>query len=139
MRFGRLLQLLILLVSETCRALRFLIALRAISAQARFAPQEVVFATLTLRAALHYVRYSAALRSYSGFVEVPRSAPYPTECSSPLFPLVHHERIIVGVRPFRREILPADLFPFRRVVFREPGIPFHFRMDFGEIEPVRFR
>ncbi len=77
--------------------------------------------------------------SYSGFVEVPRSAPYPTECSSPLFPLVHHERIIVGVRPFRREILPADLFPFRRVVFREPDIPFHFRMDFGEIEPVRFR
>ena len=38
-----------------------------------FVPQEVVFATLTLRAALHYVRYSATLRSYSGFVEIPRS------------------------------------------------------------------
>ena len=47
-----------------------LIALRAISAQARFAPQEVLFASLSLRAALHYVRYSAALRSYSGFVEM---------------------------------------------------------------------
>jgi len=33
-----------------------------------FVPQEVLFAALTLRAALHYVRYSAALRSCSGFV-----------------------------------------------------------------------
>jgi hypothetical protein len=55
---------------ETCRALIFLIALRAISAQARFAPQEVLFAALTLRAARNYMRYSATLRSYSGFVEM---------------------------------------------------------------------
>ena len=29
-----------------------------------------LFASLTLRAARNYVRYSAALRSYSGFVEM---------------------------------------------------------------------
>ena len=56
-------------LSETCRALNSLIALRAISPQTRFAPQEVLFASLTLRAALHNVRYSAALRSYSDFEE----------------------------------------------------------------------
>ena len=39
-----------------------------------FVPQEVVFATLTLRAALHYVRYSAALRSCSGFVDIKNRA-----------------------------------------------------------------
>ncbi len=39
-----------------------------------FVPQEEVFATLTLRAALHYVRYSAALRSYSGFVDIKNRA-----------------------------------------------------------------
>jgi len=39
-----------------------------------FVPQEVVFATLTLRVALHYVRYSAALRSYSGFVDIKNRA-----------------------------------------------------------------
>ena len=55
---------------ETCRALISLITLRAISAQARFAPQEVLFAALTLRAARNYMRYSATLRSYSGFVEM---------------------------------------------------------------------
>jgi len=48
----------------------FLIALRAISARARFACKHRLFASLTLRAALNYVRYSAALRSYSGFVEM---------------------------------------------------------------------
>ena len=58
---------------KTCRALISLIALRSISAQARFAPQEVLFAALTLRAALQNVRYSATLRFYSGFVEMPRS------------------------------------------------------------------
>jgi len=42
-----------------------LIVLRTISAQARFAPREALFATLTLRAARNYVRYSATLRSYS--------------------------------------------------------------------------
>jgi len=31
--------------------------------------QAWLFASLTLRAARNYVRYSAALRSYSGFVE----------------------------------------------------------------------
>ena len=70
---------------ETCRALIFLIALRAISAQARFAAQAVLFASLTLRAARNYVRYSAALRSYSGFVEMPgpgNQTPYPIERSS---------------------------------------------------------
>ncbi len=35
--------------------------------------QAWLFASLTLRAARNYVRYSAALRSYSGFVEMPRS------------------------------------------------------------------
>ena len=55
--------------SETCRALTFLIALRSLSAQARFAAQAVLFASLTLRAARNYVRYSATLRSYSGFME----------------------------------------------------------------------
>ena len=55
--------------SETCRALTFLIALRSLSAQARFAAQAVLFASLTLRAARNYVRYSATLRSDSGFVE----------------------------------------------------------------------
>ena len=60
--------------SGTSRDLIFLIALRVISAQARFAPQEVLFASLTLRAALHYVRYSAALRSYSGFVDIKNRA-----------------------------------------------------------------
>ena len=34
---------------------------------ARFAMQAVLFASLTLRAARNYVRYSATLRSYSGF------------------------------------------------------------------------
>ncbi len=38
-------------------------------AGARFAPQAGLFASLTLRAARNYVRYSAALRSYSGFVD----------------------------------------------------------------------
>ena len=33
-----------------------------------FVPQEVLFAALTLRAARNFVRYSATLRSYSGFV-----------------------------------------------------------------------
>ena len=50
-----------------------LIVLRTISAQARFAPREALFATLTLRAARNYVRYSATLRSYSGFVEMTKS------------------------------------------------------------------
>jgi hypothetical protein len=36
-----------------------------------FVPQEELFASLTLRAARKYVRYSATLRSYSGFVDVP--------------------------------------------------------------------
>ncbi len=68
---------------ETCRALISLIGQRAISAQARFAAQAVLFASLTLRAARNYVRYSAALRSYSGFVEMPGAAPpYPIERSS---------------------------------------------------------
>jgi len=62
-----------ILSGKTCRALTVLIALQSISAQARFAPREVLFASLTLRAARNYVRYSAALRSYSGFVEMPRS------------------------------------------------------------------
>ena len=56
--------------SGTSRDLIFLIALRVISAQARFAPQEVLFAALTLRAARNYMRYSATLRSYSGFLEM---------------------------------------------------------------------
>ena len=59
-----------ILSGKTCRALTVLIALQSISAQARFAPREVLFASLTLRAARNYVRYSAALRSYSGFVEM---------------------------------------------------------------------
>ncbi len=33
-----------------------------------FVPQGVLFAALTLRAARNYVRYSATLRSYSGFL-----------------------------------------------------------------------
>jgi len=36
-------------------------------ADAWFAPQEELFASLTLRAARNYVRYSATLRSYRGF------------------------------------------------------------------------
>ena len=63
---------------ETCRALNSLIALRAISSQTRFAPQEVLFASLTLRAARNYVRYSAALRSYSGFVEMIAVTSFPS-------------------------------------------------------------
>ena len=37
-----------------------------------------LFALLTLRAALHYVRYSAALRSYSGFVEMIAVTSFPS-------------------------------------------------------------
>ena len=54
----------------TCRALGRLIAHRSITAQARFAAQVLVFTLLSLRAALNYVRHSAALRSYSAFVEM---------------------------------------------------------------------
>ncbi len=39
-------------------------------ADAWFVPQEGLFASLTLRASRKYVRYSATLRSYSGFVDV---------------------------------------------------------------------
>ena len=62
-----------ILSGKTCRALTVLIALQSISAQARFAPREVLFASLTLRAARNYVRYSATLSSHSDFVEMPRS------------------------------------------------------------------
>jgi hypothetical protein len=50
-----------------CLALKHLIALRTISADA-VRTSSGVFAALTLRAARNYVRYSATLRSYSGFV-----------------------------------------------------------------------
>ncbi|MBP21200.1 MAG: hypothetical protein CL547_02455 [Alcanivorax sp.] len=50
-----------------CLALKHLIALRTIPADA-VRTSSGVFAALTLRAARNYVRYSATLRSYSGFV-----------------------------------------------------------------------
>ena len=54
-------------------ALKHLIILPTISADA-VRTSSGVFAALTLRAAQNYVRYSATLRSYSGFVEIQRTA-----------------------------------------------------------------